>query len=176
METVSLQQVMNDMARRGITVTPIDSDAKTKTLSELDAFIQLDPLLADINKQYLDAKNHRRALQKQFGQDDTMAEVAMDMEDSAWCAMQTRYLELRAQSDLMRQVQKMIRDCEQKIIEQKKSAEEKERKRFGEWMPVYARIREQNKYSAKFEWIFLLMIFGLAPFTKNELNYSLVRD
>ena len=48
-----------------------------------------------------------------------MAEIAIDMEDSAWCAMQTRYIELRAKRHLMARAQDMMRHRDKQIEELK---------------------------------------------------------
>jgi hypothetical protein len=55
-----------------------------------------DPILASLIKQYLNASRQHKGLLKSNGSQDAMVEVAADMVDSAWCALQTRLLELRA--------------------------------------------------------------------------------
>lgn len=55
-----------------------------------------DPLLASLIKQYLNASRQHKSLMKLHGYHDPMADVAADMVDSAWCAVQTRIIELQA--------------------------------------------------------------------------------
>ncbi len=55
-----------------------------------------DPILASLIKQYLNASRQHKGLLRSHGTQDAMVEVAADMVDSAWCALQTRLLELRA--------------------------------------------------------------------------------
>ena len=55
-----------------------------------------DPTLASLIKQYLNASRAHKDLIRHHGAQDAMTEVAADMVDSAWCALQTRLLELRA--------------------------------------------------------------------------------
>lgn len=83
----------------------------TSALTELQAFQILDPLLARLHKEYLDAKDHRAKAIKDFGQDDPMTDMAMLVEDSAWCAMQARYMELRADRVLMAKAQTLMKSC-----------------------------------------------------------------
>lgn len=58
-----------------------------------------DPVLASLIKQYLNASRQHKALMKRYGYHDPMADVAADMVDSAWCAIQTRIIELRMAQD-----------------------------------------------------------------------------
>ena len=128
MENLSLQQVMNNIAR-GDSLPYAPSSSKKASnavipeiLTELDAFICIDPLLKHLHQQYLDAKKDRLSLVKAHGANDPMVEIAIDMEDSAWCAMQTCYLELRENRRLMQLAQALIKDSEyahEKALEQR---------------------------------------------------------
>lgn len=160
---------MNEMAAR---LEIIQFECKhghaPKKLSELEAFLFIDSLLASLNRQYLDAKRHRQQLVALYGPDDAMAEVAMDMEDSAWCAMQTRYIELRQQGKLMEQAQRMMREAEQQVAEalerERKRDKEKEFQQYLYWTKILAHIRELNKTPHIFEWAILMLIFRMEPF------------
>ncbi|MES2729001.1 MAG: hypothetical protein V4621_02740 [Pseudomonadota bacterium] len=55
-----------------------------------------DPVLASLIKQYLNSSRQHKDLLRTNGMQDAMVDVAADMVDSAWCALQTRLLELRA--------------------------------------------------------------------------------
>jgi len=107
----SLNSIMNQMARQETALGFVKprTHKNLQPLEELDAFVLLDDVLEDLHKQYLDAKAQYKELVSLSGADDAMATVALDMQDSAWCAMQTRYIELRAERKMMAQAQDMIR-------------------------------------------------------------------
>jgi hypothetical protein len=150
---------MNDMAQRLDMLNEQHADiGGAEPLSELEAFAQLDPTLAGLNKEYLEAKDYRQELVRLNGADDPMAEVAADMEDSNWCAMQTRYLELRERREMMAQAQRLMRASEEKIekeIEERKTAQSM---RFLEWAKSIERIRKAQKSDPILEWACALMI------------------
>ncbi|MCI5059686.1 MAG: hypothetical protein MRY79_01295 [Alphaproteobacteria bacterium] len=169
----SLQQIMNEMVTRLDTVHNATSQQKKSRkgrLSELEAFISLDPVLANLNRQYLEAKAQRCELVALNGKEDAMVEVALDMEDSAWCAMETRLLELRRNGELMRRVQSMLRRSRQKeneqIEETLRAGLEKQRQKFVEWARMAARLKEKNKVPVIFEWAVLMLVFNIAPFDR----------
>lgn len=125
-ENNSLQDVMNAVSKRLDAMRVEDQSAAPDIMSELEAFAALDPLLADLQKQYLNLRLTRSKQEEQFGKDSPMAEVAMEVEDSAWCMAQTRYIELRKDRALMRRVQEMLitqRLTKQQAEELKKQTE-----------------------------------------------------
>ncbi len=165
----SLLQIMNEVSRtldNGYAPAPrvrIDL-SKRAPLSEMEAFCRLDPLLADLYKQYLDAKGHRTALVSLNGPNDPMAEIAIDMEDSAWCAYQVRYMELRAQRDKMALAQRLM-DEDRREIEDAKKAQERER---AETMMQVAMMMDNARAKKKASdndglgaWLFFMCLFGL---------------
>lgn len=111
----SLQQVMRQVAAN-VQAMPAQQQPSKRglgtPLTELEAFARLDPLLADLHKDFLNTKKNYDTLAARFGADDAMALVAADSMDSAWCAMQTRLLELRAQRILMHRAQRLMREEE----------------------------------------------------------------
>lgn len=143
------------MARRMDAIRPLDQP-RTCPLSELEAFIRLDPVLADLNKQFLDAKsNHQKAAQK-HGCRDCLTEIAGEREDSAWCAMQTRYIELRRQREMMERAQRMMRQAECDLEEGRIGDGDRESQKRA---IVFARAaRREPRSPAIFEWILILMI------------------
>jgi hypothetical protein len=168
----SLQDIMNDIA--GGNPDAIKSQLNkaapaSKKMDELEAFIAIDPLLANLNKDYLEAKNHHKALIAQFGANDPMVEVALDMEDSAWCAMQTRYLELRDQRELMAKAQQIMFQSERQHLASKKKEIEKERQRQFELYLAFLKMIEKKKEKERrfnigtFEALFVMMIFKMIP-------------
>jgi hypothetical protein len=113
-------------------------------LTELAAFCLLDPCLAALHKDFLNAKAARVSCQSQHGADDPMAEMAAYVEDAAWCSLQTRYMELRSDRILMRKAQHIL---EQDRIE--RAAEEDEKNRclaFAKWMMM---VQDQHDIKAR---------------------------
>ena len=162
----SLHQIMNDMVQRLDRLQPQEPKKRAPApLSELEAFMQMDGLLASLNKDYLEAKSQRRELAALYGDEDAMAEVAMDMEDSAWCAMQTRYLELRAERELMERAQRLMRGVEEKIEEEKAKDKVLEAQQLAYSVRVVEQLRakERRVTIGAFEALFVLMIFKLIP-------------
>lgn len=155
----SLHQIMNDMVKRLDTLRPVDSKKhEPKPLSELEAFIRIDDLLASLNKQYLEAKAQRQELVAVHGAQDAMTEIAFDMEDSAWCAMQTRYLELRVQRELMERAQRMMRQAEEMVEYHAEREAEKEKEKTIDFVKMLARLRFENR--AKPYLYFVLLLFA----------------
>jgi hypothetical protein len=172
MQQASLQEIMNDIAggNPDAIMSQLDKpQSKPQKLDELEAFMALDPLLTNLNKDYLEAKNQRKALVAQFGANDPMVDVALDMEDSAWCAMQTRYLELRDQRELMAKAQQIMLQSERDCQAIKKKEIQKERQRQFELYLTFLKIIEKKKEQERrfnigtFEALFVMMIFKLIP-------------
>jgi len=128
-QEISLQDAMMAVTQRMETLRAPEPENVRNSMSELEAFIRLDPLLADLHKEFLDTKHNRKKLMAENGCDDPMASVAADLEDSAWCRMQTRYLELRDQRVLMRRAQRLMREEE---VQAAKAKQESEKARRGE--------------------------------------------
>lgn len=168
----SLHQIMNEMVQRLDTIQPAEQKKAPKALSELEAFIQMDNLLASLNKEYLEAKSQRKELVRLNGVDDAMTEISVDMEDSAWCAMQTRYIELRQQGKLMACAQQMMRQSEvqEKEYIENEIKHEKERalKEFIYFTQVWERMKEMNKVPHFFQWALLMLVLNMQPFTQKK--------
>lgn len=160
---------MNEMTQRldALQSQSVNHQSCHASLSELDAFILMDATLAGLNRQYLEAKSQRKELVKLNGADDPMAEVAMDMEDSNWCAMQTRYLELREDRELMVKAQRMMRESEEKVEQEEVLEKERKSKEMAYYNRILDKIREQNKVPEIFEWLLVFMLFRGAPFHHN---------
>ncbi len=174
MKEQSLHQIMNAMVQRLETIRPADAVARpVEVLSELEAFIRIDDLLASLNKQYLDAKSDRKEIVALNGADDAMAEVAIDMEDSAWCAMQTRYIELREKRELMARAQQMMRRSEKDVLEERaKKATRKKEKTYQAFifrMQLLRRVKELNETPHILEWAILFLMFHITPFDKKPV-------
>jgi hypothetical protein len=161
---------MNKVASELENFQPAQDNAPRNLLHELDVFASIDPLLGDLQRQYKDARFMRRMQEKQFGKDDPLGDVARDTEDSAWCSMQTRYLELRSDRDLMREVQAI--QNEQREKEMRERDREKQRIALETYYrgELMTRMKQDAKSPSIFEWILWFMLirrqqnmFSLAP-------------
>jgi hypothetical protein len=139
----------------------------------MDAFIEIDPLLAQLHKDFIDARQMRIKAQSEYGQDNAMTDMAGYSEDSAWCAMQTRYMELRADRDCMAQAQKMVAEDIVELQREQREEREKENLKLYQQMQVYDRMREQKGPSAAAILFFyiLLMINPRSIFDGPQPSY-----
>jgi hypothetical protein len=83
--------------------------ARPAMLDEMRLWVAVDPLLAELHKQYLDVKAQRVRLTDKHGDSDPICDVAADMEDSARCAVETRLIELRKSEEGKAALQALIR-------------------------------------------------------------------
>lgn len=179
MTSPSLNDIMNQMAE-GLDPSSLHMSVHdqnqhaeyTEELAEFDAFIRLDETLEGLNKEYLDAKSQHDSLIETFGCDDAMAEIAEDVMDSAWCAMQTRYLEVRAEQTLMKKAQHLMLEATRAIEDaREKKALEKSIEQ-GERLIALTRYldlvretqRKENKATNDFLLAAIVLIFGLQRF------------
>jgi hypothetical protein len=94
----SLQTIMNNMVNRLEDIMPEGVYADMAAGAEwpmIEVYIRLDPLLADLFKQYQDARNQYKTIEKERGAHDPLVDVTRDMADSAHAAVTTRYIELQ---------------------------------------------------------------------------------
>ena len=177
----SLNSLMNEMARTESAMSrikPRRPHVHMKPLSEIEAFILLDDTLENLNKQYLNAKRQANDLVNLNGADDAMADIARDMEDSAWCAMQTRYLELRAERNIMARAQDMMRRRNKQIQDLKERAtqrhKQKQAREFMNYLKVIKTVKEKNRTPQIFEWLMLFLILRIDMLGQNtkQRNYS----
>ena len=103
-----------------------------------------------------------------------MAEVALDMEDSSWCAMQTRYIELRQERELMEKVQRLMRASEEQAELEVEKDKEKQLDKYIYWSQTVQKIREMNTPPRIFEWAILLSVFKITPFDQFKDFHSYV--
>jgi hypothetical protein len=116
----SLHDIMNDMVRAPATLIP---QKEISPAAEADAFIALDPLLAGLHKQMLNAQAQLKKLKKSNGKKDAMTAVAADMLDSARSAFETRLIELRRDHFKIRAARRLLRKADEKAAqEQAKTA------------------------------------------------------
>lgn len=161
-----LISIMNDVSGYLDTV-----QAPVSVASEMDAFIALDPLLASLHKRYLDAKQFRIRAQAEYGADDGMADMAVIAEDSAWCAMQTRYMEVRKDRAMMAQAQKLMAEALVEEAAERKREKEKEALKLLELMEFYVRLRENAQKNSAYIWLVYLLLCSHRNVTYYTPNY-----
>lgn len=108
-DDVPLQDVMNSMARHveGL------SGGRAMPRSEIEAYAVFDPVLAQLLKQYREAQERHDAVLRRNGPDDAMVAVAADMIESGESAVETRLIELRADTVMCRMVQTRLFESRQ---------------------------------------------------------------
>lgn len=153
------------------------AELRKSPMSELEAFIQMDPLLADLHKEFQDVRRNHRDLLFKNGCDDPMAQMAADMEDSAWCAMQTRLLELRNQPIKMRMAQRIQNEARR---EAEKQEEQDRAKVIGGFIQQVATVenRKQDRgMPGLIEWlifyIYVLREHNLMPAFRKTAEYRM---
>lgn len=90
-------------------------------LSEVGLYITSDRLLADLYRQYLEAQRHYITSIETHGKDAPMTEIASDMADSSFCAMETRLIELREEKGMADRVARMQAQQRDKYVEEMQS-------------------------------------------------------
>lgn len=140
---MQLLDIMNEVSAR-LDRAPVSRNlsSRREPLGEMQAFLQLDPLLADLHKRYLDAKSTRLQTQKEYGSGDGMTDMAAMMEDSAWCAMQTRYMELRGNRHLMAKAHNLMDESRREEEEQDRVEKQKEALKMLDQLQTLTRMHE----------------------------------
>lgn len=159
-EKQNLNDIMNAVSGHLDTLLTNPPAPRPSVLSEIDAFTTLDPLLASLHKEYLDARNVRLCARKDYGAGDGMTDMAALLEDSAWCAMQTRYMEIRADRALMIQAQKIVAQSQAEDRARAQTEKEAEKKQKARMIETYMRMhpkKENATLEALWALVFLLM-------------------
>lgn len=113
-KTASIQDIMNQMAGHMDVIldrrdAAAHGPAAAALMDEVQMWLSVDPLLAELHKQYLDARAHHAKIQARHGDGDPMTDIAADMKDSAQCAVDTRIIELRQDAEARTMLQFIIR-------------------------------------------------------------------
>ncbi len=100
MSEISLSEMMNSMIARLETTQAdaLDHIPEERHWQMIGLYIQVDPLLAQLYKQYSDAKDRLGKLLAHTDPNDPITEVAWDMHDSLRSAIETRLIELKDNS------------------------------------------------------------------------------
>lgn len=154
----SLQDIMNDVSAKlgGALLAP----SPVPVLTELQAFLTFDPLLERLHKEYLDAKDHRTKAVKDFGHDDAMTEMAVLVEDSAWCAMQTRYMELRADRALITRAQALMEEERLAAARQRDKDNARDALRYYRYLEMVVQMRRKNESDMNWAAAFLFLVLN----------------
>ena len=109
-----IDQRLDDLRLTDSSLPPVSLDP----LSEVGLYITIDRLLADLYKQYLEAQRHYITCIETHGKEDVMTEIASDMADSSFCAMETRLIELREEKECADSVARVQEAQKQAYIEE----------------------------------------------------------
>lgn len=122
MNTGSLQEVMNRMSGRVDTL--LDAETRKHPAADLGDeirfWINADPLLGSLHKQYMDARSAHVRLMKLAGRGDAMADVAADMVDSAKSAFETRLIEARRLNEIRCRVNSAMKKAAEEMEEERR--------------------------------------------------------
>ena len=127
-----IQSVSHDLGKKGeqfcsvIEKTACQRQASERC-SELQAYMNLDPLLATLHRRYQESKRTRKELEFLRGRPDPMVEVARDVERAAWIAVQSRRQELRNRPYFRKKVLVLMR-IQRDLLLRKKEEKELEEK------------------------------------------------
>lgn len=156
--------ILNEVSARLVRAPASIRPDSPRVLDELQAFILIDPLLAGLQKEYLDARATRAQAQREYGAGDGMTDMAMMMEDSAWCAMQTRLMEVRADRAKRAEANGLIEDSRREEEERETKAKKEEALRVIDHLLMTMRMREiqeeRNKNYGGWFLFFMLMMNG----------------
>jgi|MDSW01.1.fsa_nt_gb hypothetical protein len=106
----TIQDILGQIEKRLKTLEVFDTSAPTVSLdplSEVGLYISRDKLLADLYRQYLEAQRNYIISVKRHGAQDAMTEIAQYTADSAYCAMETRLIELRGNPEMQVQIERV---------------------------------------------------------------------
>jgi len=130
---------------------------------EIDLLAQEDPLLGDLYKEYQDNKAQVQELEAVHGADDPMVEVAQDMRESAWSAVQTRLIEVKENKILMERLAKHRREEAHRLCAQKQEKEREHQKKQTAFLirqrVTMKRLQDENRPIDILEWAVLWLIF-----------------
>lgn len=105
-----LDEILGTISRLIEQARPEERDG-TCLLDEIETYLNHDPLLSGLHRDYLDARAVCARLLRDSGADDPMTEIAVDRLESCLGAFETRLIELRrdfaARNDAVRRLKKL---------------------------------------------------------------------
>ncbi len=93
MDQSSLRRVMDAMAQR--LEADREQDIEARLAEDIEAGLARDPLLAELHREYLNARAQCARLLRENGASDAMTAIAVDRLESCLGAFETRLIELR---------------------------------------------------------------------------------
>ncbi len=157
MSEPTLSDVLNDLAG-GRIASRARAPAPATRRTEADIFMDMDGVLESLDRQYRYAKQQHTAARLEHGADSPMVDIAADMEDSAWCAMQTRLMELRADGSMMRAVQKKMLEEAREEENARQALKDRKALDFFNRMEALRLFKRNNKSSSIYEWLAFVII------------------
>lgn len=127
MNGASINDILAKIDQRLDMLKLIDDNAPKVTLdplSEVGLYLTKDRVLSDLYRQYLNAQRNFIQTVTQHGKDSPMAEIARDMSESCFCAMETRLIELRHDSELTARVEAVQQKQREAYIQDMKARQE----------------------------------------------------
>lgn len=111
MKSPSTDILMSQMVTRLDHILPeeLENIPEDRSWQFIQIYLKLDPLLAQLFKQYSEAKSRLGKLLVSGGSEDPMTEIAWDMHDSLRGAVETRLIELREDPLVQQQAEAMIK-------------------------------------------------------------------
>lgn len=162
-KTESVRDIVAQMAGRMDAL--LDASERTRTArqtgiipDELRFWMAVDPLLAELHKQFLDARANHIRLTRQRGAKDPMTDVANDMADSAQCAFETRLLELRHDEDSKAMVLALMRRAHQ---ERERDLSEQAREESADFWREFSRPKSRRVVSERADNSLWMVFMGL---------------
>ena len=140
--SASINEILGQIEQRLDTIRVFDKDAKPVALdplSEVGLYLSNDRLLAELYRQYLEAQRNYVTSLKQHGADSAMTEIALDMSESSFCAMETRLIELRHQEEMKAKVER-VQKKQREEYEQEMQKRQAEYARRGIEQPEQIRV------------------------------------
>lgn len=130
MSDQSLNDVMDEMMRRLDKIQP--TARVNRAITEIEAYAAVDPLMGTLYKQYLEARTTRDKAVKAHGKNAPMSEIAADLADSAHCAVETRLIELRSDTNMCCLAMRYIKLSGRESYEKKRKEELAYRKKLND--------------------------------------------
>lgn len=126
MSKSSLTSLMNDMVGRLDDLLPEEETLpipEERYWDKIGVYMRVDPVLAQLYKQYCEAKDRLGALLSGPNSNDPMTEIAWDMHDSVRSAIDTRLIEMESNPSVQAKI-----EATQEAMREQARAEQKARK------------------------------------------------
>lgn len=173
MEKTSISDVMNALCRNSGQIedrrkTP-RPDAATRALpdgAEIERFMAVDPLTVTLYKRYVDARAQYLSALGGGEKGSAMADIAADLADSAWCALESRIHELR-ENESARQKARVL-----EALEAQDRARRAGEKRTDDADRILIDRKRQEEHRRRNQGNFLFLIWLLWLSTRQETTYT----